>query len=640
MADIANLQIKVDTNQVKTANKDLDSLSRSSKNAESSSKQLTTSFLSMRSALAGLGVAASAVQLAKIADSYTKLTSQLKLATQNQLEFNQAYANVQRIAETAQSSIAETGVLYARLSTSLRELNATQQQVADITEAVALGLKISGANASETASVLTQLGQAFDSGVLRSEEFNAVNENGGRIMRAIAEHLGVARGELKGMATDGKLTSDVIGNALIKALEKMRVEAEKTRNISGGITQVKNEFVLLVGEIDKATGASTLLAKAFATMAEQIKAMREGRGSILGSILESVPVGGPVIGVIDMFRPKSNAGRIATGTITRAGETGETPLLKARAAKIDQDELERQRRKNEQKRQEHLRMRNELLEMDRKYLEISNNVENKIIEESRKAREDSIAKIMEIEQRRANENFEEAQRMSKKTTDEWKDAFESLKDAVNGYSREMTQSFVDFALTGKASFGDMINSMLRDLLRLYAQKKIFDPLTGAISGAIDAGSSSGGGFFGFLSGFAGSLFGSSNSYGSEFSSSGDYIGGYYEDGVQIDGRRASGGSVSAGKNYIVGEKGIEIFSPSSNGSIIPNNKLGGSNVSVVINNNSQSQATATETTDARGNRRIEVTIGDMVASEIKRTGSDAYQAIRGTFATRPRLVGR
>ena len=42
----------------------------------------------------------------------------------------------------------------------------------------------------------------------------------------------------------------------------------------------------------------------------------------------------------------------------------------------------------------------------------------------------------------------------------------------------------------------------------------------------------------------------------------------------VDGARAAGGPVSAGKNYLVGERGPEIFSPSSSGSIIPNHRTG------------------------------------------------------------------
>jgi hypothetical protein len=44
------------------------------------------------------------------------------------------------------------------------------------------------------------------------------------------------------------------------------------------------------------------------------------------------------------------------------------------------------------------------------------------------------------------------------------------------------------------------------------------------------------------------------------------------------GGRAAGGSVMSGTSYLVGEKGAEIFTPSSNGFITPNNQLGGNTV--------------------------------------------------------------
>lgn len=570
MADIANLQIKVDTNQVKTANKDLDALSRSSKGAETASQQLNNAFANLKNTVVGYLSLRTVQQIASVADSYTKLTAQLKLATQSQQEFNQAYENVQRISETAQSSIEETSILYARLSTSLRELNATQRQVSDITEAVALGLKVSGATASETASVMLQLSQAFGSGVLRGEEFNAVNENGGRIMQAVADYLGVARGELRGMAFDGKLTSDIVGNALIKSLEKMRVEAEKTRNISGGITGIKNEFVLLVGEIDRATGASEKLSSMLKGIAEDIKRFREGENSLL-----SYGLFGPIPAIRNLLNSDPNRGMGQSGTIRRAGESNETPLLPARTAKVDQDEIDRQRKLNERKRQEHLAMRNELLEMDKKYLEISNNTENKIIEESRKSREESIAKIMEIEQRRADENFEEAQRMSKKTTDEWKDAFEDLKNAVDGYSRDMSRSLAQFALGGKVSFADMIDNMLLKLLEFANQKFIFDPLFKAITGQIESAGGGGNLLGGLISGIGNFFTGGVGMNAGAYSiDQNPYL--------NFAGARASGGNVSAGSSYLVGERGAELFVPNQNGAIVPNGGQSKTNVTVNV----------------------------------------------------------
>jgi hypothetical protein len=44
------------------------------------------------------------------------------------------------------------------------------------------------------------------------------------------------------------------------------------------------------------------------------------------------------------------------------------------------------------------------------------------------------------------------------------------------------------------------------------------------------------------------------------------------------GGRAAGGPVKAGTSYVVGERGAEMFVPKTDGVIIPNNKMGGGNV--------------------------------------------------------------
>jgi hypothetical protein len=66
---------------------------------------------------------------------------------------------------------------------------------------------------------------------------------------------------------------------------------------------------------------------------------------------------------------------------------------------------------------------------------------------------------------------------------------------------------------------------------------------------------------------------------------------------------------------------------------------GGSNVDVVVNNYGNEKATTKETMDSRGNRRIEVMIGDMVAGELNRVGSNTQQAMTSSYGTSP-LVAR
>jgi hypothetical protein len=67
---------------------------------------------------------------------------------------------------------------------------------------------------------------------------------------------------------------------------------------------------------------------------------------------------------------------------------------------------------------------------------------------------------------------------------------------------------------------------------------------------------------------------------------------------------------------------------------------GGSNVEVVVNNYSGEKAETKETMDSRGNRKIEVVIGEMTAGEISRNGSQSQRAMRGTFGLQPQLIRR
>ena len=67
---------------------------------------------------------------------------------------------------------------------------------------------------------------------------------------------------------------------------------------------------------------------------------------------------------------------------------------------------------------------------------------------------------------------------------------------------------------------------------------------------------------------------------------------------------------------------------------------GGSNVNVVVNNHSGQPAETRETVDSRGNRTIEVLVGDMVAQQLTTKNSSVQQSLAGTYGTRPMISRR
>jgi hypothetical protein len=75
------------------------------------------------------------------------------------------------------------------------------------------------------------------------------------------------------------------------------------------------------------------------------------------------------------------------------------------------------------------------------------------------------------------------------------------------------------------------------------------------------------------------------------------------------GFRANGGSVSAGKSYVVGERGAEMFVPSSSGTIIPNGGMGGSTFNITVNGAIDAEGTARTIVDVLNRSNARGTLG-------------------------------
>lgn len=227
----------------------------------------------MKTALAGIGIGAGLAEIIKMADEYAKFTAQLRLASTSVADYAASYEAVKRIAKTSQQDLASTGVLYARIANGTRELGTTQKQVAAITETVNLALRVSGATATESASAQLQLSQAFASGTLRGEEFNAVNEAAPRLMKALADGMGLPVGALKAMAGEGLITSNIMSTVLPKALESLREESKNIQTISGAFTVLKNEMLEFFGMQAQANGTVAIITTSIGYLAEHLDAL-------------------------------------------------------------------------------------------------------------------------------------------------------------------------------------------------------------------------------------------------------------------------------------------------------------------------------------------------------------------------------
>lgn len=224
---------------------------------------------------AGLVGGAGLSQLVRMTDEYTKFTAQLKLGTNSQKEYARAMEDVKRISTAAQNDMGTTGVLYARIIASTRDLGVTQVQVAKVTETINLALAATGAGATESASAMLQLSQAFGSGVLRGEEFNAVYEAAPELLRILARNLDIPIGRLRKLAEEGKLTSDKLVAAFSndQVINQLRENVAQITTFSGAMTVFRNNLMEVVGTQLHASGAVAAVTSAILAGAGAIKTM-------------------------------------------------------------------------------------------------------------------------------------------------------------------------------------------------------------------------------------------------------------------------------------------------------------------------------------------------------------------------------
>lgn len=203
---------------------------------------------------------------------------------------------------------------------------------------------------------------------------------------------------------------------------------------------------------------------------------------------------------------------------------------------------------------------------------------------------------------------------------------------ITNAATNMTNAFVEFAATGKLSFKDFADSLIRDLARIAYQKAIaglFDYALGALMpSAVGAGS-------GYLGG--------------------NGAGGY---GMQLQGApgRAGGGSTSGGSIYEVAEGGRpELFqsggrtyllsgqdghvTPASRGNAAANASASAGDIEVQINITNNGQAVQAQQTGQRmdGKKMIVDMVLQAVQSDIAKGGGTA-QAMQQRFGLQRRGV--
>ncbi|HHT0022924.1 TPA: tape measure protein [Klebsiella oxytoca] len=243
------------------------------------------------SSLSGVAVALAAAlsvkQVSEYADAWATVNNKLSNSVRPTEQLADVTQRVFEVTQSTRSSLDATATLYARLERGTRQYNTSAADLAKLTTIINQGFVVSGATAQEAENAIIQLSQGIASGVLRGEEFNSVAEQGSRLMVALADSLGVGIGELRAMAAQGKLTTDVVVNGLLSQGAAIGKEfANTTTTISQALQVAGNNITKFFGENSTVKTGAAIFNDAVVTASENIgvlSAALTAAAAIMGS---------------------------------------------------------------------------------------------------------------------------------------------------------------------------------------------------------------------------------------------------------------------------------------------------------------------------------------------------------------------
>ncbi|HHL0154145.1 TPA: tape measure protein [Klebsiella quasipneumoniae subsp. quasipneumoniae] len=247
------------------------------------------------SSLSGVAVALAAAlsvkQVSEYADAWATVNNKLS----NSLRPNEQLADVTErvfnITQQTRGSLDATASLYARLERATRQYGTSADDLAKLTTIINQGFVVSGATAQEAENAIIQLSQGLASGALRGEEFNSVNEQGNRLIVALADSMGVSIGEMRNMAAQGKLTTDVVVNGLLSQGAVIGKEfANTTTTISQALQVAGNNITKFFGENSTVKTSAGIFNDAVVTASENI-GLLSGALTAVAAIIGSRYVG-------------------------------------------------------------------------------------------------------------------------------------------------------------------------------------------------------------------------------------------------------------------------------------------------------------------------------------------------------------
>lgn len=262
-----NLTINIRENGSRSVQRSIDEIGNAADRA-------TRGLYLFQRAIYTLGAAGALAGITGMLDGLTQMENRLKLTTNSTMELERVQTQLFRVAERSRTSFTATAEVYNRMALSAKQLGLETRDLLAVTETLNKASILSGAKTQEANAALIQLGQGIASNRLGGDELRSILEQLPYVADLIARSLGVTRGELRKLGSEGKLTAEVVINALREAKDEVdKLFLNTSPTISQALNVALNSVLEQLDKFDDRTGTSEALANAILKIADSMSAL-------------------------------------------------------------------------------------------------------------------------------------------------------------------------------------------------------------------------------------------------------------------------------------------------------------------------------------------------------------------------------
>ena len=208
---------------IRQADKSQSKFNRSINEGSSAAGGMLSQIKKIAVAMGGL---ATVKKLVDLSDDLSSTKARLNLLVDDGGSVEELEKKIMASAQRSRASYLTTAKAISQMGLMAGDAFANNDELIAFTETLNKAFVNVGAGTQQIEAATLQLTQAMASGVLRGEELNSVFENAQPVIQAIADYLGEPIGKIRTLASEGKITADIVKNSLLMAADDINAKFE------------------------------------------------------------------------------------------------------------------------------------------------------------------------------------------------------------------------------------------------------------------------------------------------------------------------------------------------------------------------------------------------------------------------------